>query len=837
MLRAALILALVACGATAAQKPFIDCNKEELVHEVPELAGIQFDTNQDSLDGLLRATAENLDSMFAKFVNVSAAEDIHEMRFEDSMSGTSRREAFRYVVKALPNGGQKQFDEFRVDANTKARVQPPAHIDFLVIGRFLELLHYLRPQYQQDSQFRYMGRSIADGQDSFVVAFGQGAQLQGIVWIDAASKRIVRLRVDVGPVEGSPLETVTTDMAVAPVNFSGKVLWLPARVTVHARYAGGEVHSVHRYSDYQSETEKSAGIPAVAAAGGEDAYELAARGIALVTESKFSDAIAPLREALRVNPAIPVARFYLANALRSTGDMAGAEAELREAVKLVPDSGQVHNFLGIVLSNRRDMPGAVAEFRKSAQLQPKQPVVHFNLAQALEKAGDRTAALDEYRTASELAPENAAFKTRYEQFEHAANAPPAPATETTIKVDVRQVLVPVIVTDREGHHVTGLTQADFQVFEDGVEQKISAFSVEDAGLTAPTVTPGVAPALEPVAGQLAPAPPPTPKPAPIRRTYVICIDALHTAFGNLVHVRQALSKLFQSEGPGDSGYVVLAIGTSTHVAEDTTSDPQKVLQAIESKDFQKMFLASQKSSAQSDLVAFRRTLDEVRTACDLKEPECMRKSQLPSEANQIASADRVYNMSFLSQLHSLVQTLSRVAGRRTIVLVSDGFQLVPGKEAFELLVAYFPEFRSVALRTVDRMTDLDPVLHLAANSNIPIYTIDSRGLYTSPFYDASNPGGSPRLMPAVSGIMDSNASEAGGTLSEIAAATGGTAFQNSNDILAGLERAFADGRQYYMLAYVPGNANPDGKFRAISVRLRDKKMVVKAKRGYWAAAN
>jgi VWFA-related protein len=836
MLRVALVLALVACSAAAAQKPFIDCNKEELVHQVPELAGIQFDANQDSLDGLLRATGENLDSMFAKFVDISAAEDIHEMRFEDSMSGTSRREAFRYVVKALPNGGQKQFEEFRIDADTKARVQPPAHIDFLVVGRFLELLYYLLPQYQAESQFRYMGRSNADGQDSFVVAFGQAAQLQGIVWIDAASKRIVRLRVDAGPVEGSPLETVTTDMALVPVNFSGSVLWLPARVTVQARYAGGEVHSVHRYSDYRSETEKSAGIPAVAAAGGEDAYELAARGIALVKESKFSDAIAPLREALRVGPEMPAARFYLANALRSTGDMAGAEAELREAVKLVPDSGEAHNFLGIMLSKRGDVPGSVAEFRKSAQLQPKQPIVHFNLAQALEKAGDRTAALEEYRAASDLAPDNAVFKTRYEQFEHAANAPPTPAPETTIRVDVRQVLVPVIVTDKDGHHVTGLTQADFQVFEDGVEQKISAFSVEDAGLTAAAAA-NVTPAPEPAAGQVAPAPPPTPKPAPIRRTYVICIDALHTAFGNLVHVRQALSKLFQSEEPGDSGYVVLAIGTSTQVVEDTTSDPQKVLQTIESKDFQKMFLASQKSSMQSDLVAFRRTLDDVRTACDLKAPECMRKTQLPSEASQIASADRVYNMSFLSQLHSLVQTLSRVAGRRTIVLVSDGFELVPGKEAFELLVAYFPEFRSVSLRTVDRMTDLDPVLHLAANSNIPIYTIDSRGLYTSPFYDASNPGGSPRLMPAVSGIMDSNASEAGGTLSEIAAATGGTAFQNSNDILAGLERAFADGRQYYMLAYVPGNSNPDGKFRAISVRSRDKKMVVKAKRGYWAAPN
>jgi VWFA-related protein len=78
--------------------------------------------------------------------------------------------------------------------------------------------------------------------------------------------------------------------------------------------------------------------------------------------------------------------------------------------------------------------------------------------------------------------------------------------------------------------------------------------------------------------------------------------------------------------------------------------------------------------------------------------------------------------------------------------------------------------------------------------------------------------------------------EAGGTLSEIAAATGGTAFKNSNDIFAGLERAFADGRQYYVLAYVPGHANSDGKFRAISVRVRDGKLPVNAKRGYWAGS-
>jgi VWFA-related protein len=66
--------------------------------------------------------------------------------------------------------------------------------------------------------------------------------------------------------------------------------------------------------------------------------------------------------------------------------------------------------------------------------------------------------------------------------------------------------------------------------------------------------------------------------------------------------------------------------------------------------------------------------------------------------------------------------------------------------------------------------------------------------------------------------------------------TGCTAFHNSNDILTGFKRAFADGREYYMLAYVPSNETQDGKFRKIEVRVREKKALVSAKRGYWATA-
>src|SRR5271169_6853621 len=54
--------------------------------------------------------------------------------------------------------------------------------------------------------------------------------------------------------------------------------------------------------------------------------------------------------------------------------------------------------------------------------------------------------------------------------------PPVPQPVPIIKTTVREVLVPVVVTDPKGHHVTSLKRDDFKVFEDGVPEDIVAFS-------------------------------------------------------------------------------------------------------------------------------------------------------------------------------------------------------------------------------------------------------------------------------------------------------------------------------------------------------------------------
>ena len=61
----------------------------------------------------------------------------------------------------------------------------------------------------------------------------------------------------------------------------------------------------------------------------------------------------------------------------------------------------------------------------------------------------------------------------------------APSTTPTgiLRVDVPLVMIPVQVSDERGASVRGLNREDFQLFEDGTEQRITHFSLEDAPLS------------------------------------------------------------------------------------------------------------------------------------------------------------------------------------------------------------------------------------------------------------------------------------------------------------------------------------------------------------------
>src|SRR5579862_1287988 len=52
-------------------------------------------------------------------------------------------------------------------------------------------------------------------------------------------------------------------------------------------------------------------------------------------------------------------------------------------------------------------------------------------------------------------------------------------SDTTIRVTVEMVQLNVAVTDNKGNYITGLHPLDFEIYEDGIGQKIATFGEEN----------------------------------------------------------------------------------------------------------------------------------------------------------------------------------------------------------------------------------------------------------------------------------------------------------------------------------------------------------------------
>ena len=83
---------------------------------------------------------------------------------------------------------------------------------------------------------------------------------------------------------------------------------------------------------------------------------------------------------------------------------------------------------------------------------------------------------------------------------------PLAAQEKLVEsIEVRVVNVDVVVTDRAGNPVTGLTKDDFEILDNGKPQKIT--NIYEVRPTSEAETLNVAGALEPTTQQAAPLPP------------------------------------------------------------------------------------------------------------------------------------------------------------------------------------------------------------------------------------------------------------------------------------------------------------------------------------------
>jgi len=150
-----------------------------------------------------------------------------------------------------------------------------------------------------------------------------------------------------------------------------------------------------------------------------------------------------------------------------------------------------------------------------------------------------------------------------------------PFDKTPLKFSshVHNVLVPVIVLDKDGKNVPGLTKDEFRIFENGKEQKVA--SVEEIKASTARVTRTVA-APNDFTNELSSAG------GEQKRITVIALDLINTPFLDQSRAREAMIRYIGENLQPDMLVELVTIeSTGVRVIHDFSSDPAVLLRALE----------------------------------------------------------------------------------------------------------------------------------------------------------------------------------------------------------------------------------------------------------------
>jgi len=381
------------------------------------------------------------------------------------------------------------------------------------------------------------------------------------------------------------------------------------------------------------------------------------------------------------------------------------------------------------------------------------------------------------------------------------------AAAATIRTQVELVEVPVVVRDRNGAAVGGLTRDDFEIFDSGRKQEITAFSVETfprSGAAAPS----------PNRSSTAAAPA---RPDTLRRFIALVLDDLNSDFGSLRRGQNAAEQFVAgSLSPGDE---VAVFTTALSETVTFTNDRRKLETVIEKVRPHARSSDDRTCPQIRPYEAYAISNDLDRDVLDARIAELMGcvRGISRSAAEQavrmkargiweIAKANTGYT---LRSIASIVSTMSQMPGRRAVLLASSGF--ITGEEE----------------------QSLQAITTMALHTGVIINALDLRGLYPimpGGQVDNPRPGGMTEM--AIQGRAE-NAKDDG--IAVLASGTGGQFFHNNNDLAAGFHRLGALPEVLYVLGFDAGSVAHDGRYHPLKVRLKaGRRGAVQSRMGYTA---
>jgi VWFA-related protein len=360
------------------------------------------------------------------------------------------------------------------------------------------------------------------------------------------------------------------------------------------------------------------------------------------------------------------------------------------------------------------------------------------------------------------------------------NASQGQSATYTLTVKSQLVVETVVVKDKQGKFIGGLTAKDFNVTEDGVAQTIRFCEHEELPLTADPL-PATSSEDEQITiykrltrTQLAPEDPDHAR-YKGHRLLAMYFDMTAMRPDDQLRALSAAEKFVREQmTAADLVSILRFSGGSVDVLQDFTADRNRLLSIL-----QTMIVGEGQGSVES--------IDDASSA-----DTGAAFGQDDSEFN-IFNTDRQ-----LSALQTAAKMLGQMNEKKSLIYFASGLRL----------------------NGVDNQAQLHATIDAAVRAGVSFWPVDARGLVAqAPLGDATqgSPGNAGLYSGTAAQAVTDKFQQSQDTMYSLAADTGGKALFDNNDLTRGIVQAQRAISDYYIVGYYTTNTAQNGHFRKVKV--------------------
>ncbi|MDQ3635623.1 MAG: VWA domain-containing protein [Acidobacteriota bacterium] len=386
-----------------------------------------------------------------------------------------------------------------------------------------------------------------------------------------------------------------------------------------------------------------------------------------------------------------------------------------------------------------------------------------------------------------------------------------------VKISTNLIQIDVTVTDNKGNVVRDLKPEDFEIYENGKKQDISNFSFISANSEAAKTK-----EKNDKPDKLDITPLPTKiRPEQVRRTIALVVDDLTLSFESTHFVRRALKKFVDEQMQDGDLVAIIRTGGGIGALQQFTTDKRQLYAAIEKIRWN--MIGNGGAMAFAPLEAS--PLENAKSlGANVSDEDLENEKNRIQESNQFR--ENYFAVGTLGAINFTIRGMRELPGRKSVILLSDGFSLTSTNKGFTE--------NNRVLQALRGLVDL------ANRSSVVVYTIDGRGLQYTGLTAADDTAGlsgqqlGEKISERSGKLLDTQAG-----LTYLAKQTGGFAIYNNNDISGGVGKILED-QSYYLIGYQPDDDtfNPEKRrFNNLDVKVKREGVKVRYRSGFFGVSD